>query len=201
MHSLKKTFTQKQSKFITFGIATTIDDQSKIYDLRKSVYKNLNWHHLLSENWHGSFTAYDKLDDYAHIFFLKVDGNVIATCRVVQLNLNKPFLESVLRFTPTLNPSVAVIIERLVLHESFRDSATYKSLLATTCQWVEKNTNNTLWYAKCKHTLTYLYLKFNAKVIGTEKQILPEGKEENYQYLQGVIKETSTRSFKFILPY
>ena len=182
----------KSQPTLKFGLASTNIQRKKIYQLRKEVYEKLSWNHLVEK---------DKWDAHAYLFFLELEENIIATCRVIQINQNKDFLKAALKFTPDLKIASSVVIERLLLHENFRDCTLYKKLLSTACHWVKSNTASTMWYAKCTPILTRIYLKFGAKVIGFEKQPITKTQSRNYQYLKGSISETLTANSKFVISY
>jgi predicted GNAT family N-acyltransferase len=190
---------QERERPIRFGVATTLEERARVYELRESVYRDLDWNHLLFE--HQQYVAHDQLDEHAYIFYLETQGGVFATCRVTQLHWHEAFLDAISRFKPDLDVDTSVVIERLTLRADCRNGTNYTRLLATVCHYIETNTQNLHWYAKCNPALTRMYRRFGAAVIGREAQPSSGGSGRTYQYLQGVIRETRARVISHIIPY
>lgn len=184
---------------MNFRMVSGSVDKEKIYELRRDVYEENKLFHLLSTDKEISRQAGDNVDDIAYHFILEVKGRVLASCRVVDINQHEEFSNQLSLMGLKLCYEAAVVIERLVLHKSIRGSLAYKTLLANTCGWMDRQTASLFWYAKCNPSLVKIYRKFSANVIGTNNITLDKNKSLDYVYLKGNIKETLAASTKYLL--
>lgn len=145
--------------------------------------------HLLTDD--EVFPSRDDEDSKSLIFYLQQEAAMIASCRVTELEVDRPFLAQLKDAGIAPEAARSVVVGRLVVAKGSRGSGVYSLLLANVCQWVIQNTEHLYWYAKCNPALAGLYARLGASTIANRCIATERHGTLPYVFLMGSIRETS----------
>ena len=176
---------------LTYKIAETEEEKSKIYDLRESIWKE-DFPYLLKYASAGH-PAKDAFDDRSWLYFCREAKDIIGTCRASPMLDGQWEISSSLPHDVRLHydPQTTLQMERVYIRSGYRNSSLHEFLFYHFSSWMLEHTAYTTYFAVCNAKLVRLYRRLGAKPAWREGLLLTGRAPHKYYVVEGQIADVN----------
>lgn len=173
---------------IDFVLAQTQEDRESVYILRENNYRDDS--DFLLHTTDSDFAGEDTFDDCSHLFGLKMDGEVIATCRLTPFNDGYWALKGLLEREQLHFTEVEYVhFNRILVDRRFRNRRIHDLMFLGVSHWGLKYNQMRYFFAICQVPYLRYYARYGVTRIDETPLVLPQ-REEAYHLIEGCFEST-----------
>ena len=174
---------------VTFGLAESEIDKQAIYDSRYAIGKDT--YPFLFQSMQLGHIAKDMFDDESFLFYGKLAGEVIVSCRISPIIQDKWEVTDDLpkNISLSFDAATTIQINRLYVNTGFRDMCILQGVFGESASWILKNTIYETYFAVCSARLLRLYCFLGAELLYEEGFHLKGRCDHKYYAIHGNVRE------------